>query len=551
MKKIIALVLSLMMLVTSSISVMALGYGEEWNNYSDNNSQVYRDVTPAHWAFDAINRVSATQWFSGYPDGTFRPDASITREEAMKVIVTFLGLGLQTTTTSSYYDVDANRWSSPYIEAGKLLFPKIERFNGQVPFQPDAPMKREDVMYALIIAKKYNNEVTIVDQSILNMFTDANSISANVKPYVAKAVEIGLVAGKGSSIGAQDPLTRAEFATLLYRATYIGDGTGGGLSSMTELTSVELDNAIISELNIGDTLEIKATATLSNGTRVDYTDSLNPYNSSNNNVVLMNRNVVTAVSAGSALIKFNGDPMLADKHLVINVKAPVVEATPTPTPTPTPTMLPVVEDEEDDEDDRRQPTRVEDDEEEVAATLTKLEWSVASLDLNKGDTTKIKVTGTYSDGTTKDVTRDYTLYSTDEDVVEVGSNGKLTAVGVGEATINLTSNSTSLSAVSLPRPLTVVVRGQERNEIEALEWSTDDITIEVGETATVKLYAVYTDGTKEDVTEDCVVYSMKENVATVDGNEIEGISAGKTSLWFESMPAVGISLPMMLNVTVN
>lgn len=541
MKKIIALFLSLMIMI-SSVSVMALNYGEEWNNYSDSNSRVYSDVTPAHWGYDAINRVSATNWFKGYPDGTFKPDKSISREEVMKVIVTFLGLELKTK-PSSYYDVSDSRWSSPYIEAGKLLFPKIVTYNGQSPFQPDAPIKREDVMYALVIAKKYNNEVTFVDQSVLNMFDDANSISANLKPYVALAVNIGLVAGKGSSIGAQDPLTRAEFATLLYRATYIGDGTGGGLSDIAEITNIQLETPLVSELTVGDSLEIRASATMSNDSVEDYSDRLNPYNSSNNNVVLMNRNVITAVNPGTAVIKFNGEDLLADKNLVINVKSPTVVEDDEEEENQNNTEN---EDEDEDEDDNDNRQETPDD--DATPTLTKISWSVDSLELNANTTSKIKLIGTYSDGSTEDITSEYRIYSTNENVVKVDSNGKVTAIAEGTAKINMGSN---LAGITVPRPITVTVRGGGSVTMESLEWSTEDIEMSVDETKTIKLYAVYSDGSKEDVTEDCVIYSLDEDIAIVEGTQIRGVSAGKTELWFESMPEVGITLPDMLNVTVD
>ena len=39
-----------------------------------------------HWAENEIERAAAFGWISGYPDGTFHPDARITRAEAMTMI---------------------------------------------------------------------------------------------------------------------------------------------------------------------------------------------------------------------------------------------------------------------------------------------------------------------------------------------------------------------------------------------------------------------------------------------------------------------------------
>ena len=49
------------------------------------NSGSFSDIS-GHWAENEIERAAAFGWISGYPDGTFRPDARITRAEAMSMI---------------------------------------------------------------------------------------------------------------------------------------------------------------------------------------------------------------------------------------------------------------------------------------------------------------------------------------------------------------------------------------------------------------------------------------------------------------------------------
>ena len=44
-----------------------------------------------HWAAGAISAVSAKGWVTGYPDGSFHPNANITRAEAMAMINRMLG----------------------------------------------------------------------------------------------------------------------------------------------------------------------------------------------------------------------------------------------------------------------------------------------------------------------------------------------------------------------------------------------------------------------------------------------------------------------------
>ena len=237
MKKLVSGMLAAVIAATTLASASALDYGSEWSGYESAKTTDFKDVPDTHWAVKNIDRAVSKGWFSGYPDGTFHPDASITRAEAMTVFVNFLGLQVKPVTENPYYDVKASDWYAPQVAAGKKLFPQIVTYNGQTPFQPEMPITREDTVHALVIALKYNDKLVNADQSVLNMFKDKNSISENIKPYMTVAVKYGLVSGyDDGTIGAQDPLTRAEFATLLSRGSTVGFGTGGGLADVSDET---------------------------------------------------------------------------------------------------------------------------------------------------------------------------------------------------------------------------------------------------------------------------------------------------------------------------
>ena len=44
-----------------------------------------------HWAYDTINYARIMGWISGYEDGTFKPNNTITRAEAITIINRMLG----------------------------------------------------------------------------------------------------------------------------------------------------------------------------------------------------------------------------------------------------------------------------------------------------------------------------------------------------------------------------------------------------------------------------------------------------------------------------
>lgn len=57
-------------------------------------STVFRDVSTTHWAHNDIATAASYGWVSGYTDGTFKPDQSITRAEAMCIINRVLNRGV-------------------------------------------------------------------------------------------------------------------------------------------------------------------------------------------------------------------------------------------------------------------------------------------------------------------------------------------------------------------------------------------------------------------------------------------------------------------------
>ena len=317
-KKIITLLLSIMLLLsTVSTNVFALGYGSEWAGYGDSNSQKYSDVPQSHWAYEAISRASSKNWFGGYPDGSFRPDGSITRAEALKVFVVFLGLELDTVTESSFYDVNPNQWYAPYIEAGKDLFPTHTTVQGKTPFNPDMPVTREDTIYALVNALGYQVGAKYVDESVLNMFTDKNSISGDLKAHFAIALENELVSGfPDGTIRAQDSLTRAEFATLLYRGSFVGHSD----NYEAKISKVTVSPASPVEIEIGESVTLSARATYTDGTNQAYS-SLQPYDAENNGVISLTGTTITGLKEGTTTIKYN-DSYLKKDSLTVIVKKP-------------------------------------------------------------------------------------------------------------------------------------------------------------------------------------------------------------------------------------
>lgn len=67
-----------------------------------------------HWSKDYIKKLSDKEIVSGYSDGSYRPDKTISREEAATIVSRMLG-DKKGNTKNIFKDVTDTRWSAGYI----------------------------------------------------------------------------------------------------------------------------------------------------------------------------------------------------------------------------------------------------------------------------------------------------------------------------------------------------------------------------------------------------------------------------------------------------
>lgn len=78
----------------------------------------YPDVPQTDWYYNAVRIARYEGYISGYEDGTMRPNAQITRQEAAKIITVILSLTQNTQVTYGYGDsANMDTWARGYIGA--------------------------------------------------------------------------------------------------------------------------------------------------------------------------------------------------------------------------------------------------------------------------------------------------------------------------------------------------------------------------------------------------------------------------------------------------
>jgi hypothetical protein len=208
----------------------------------------FSDVAETNPIHDAVEALAAEGVVSGYEDGTFRPIASVTRAQATKMLVSWRGLSAGEP-GSSFVDVDGIY--AAYVETAVREGWVTGYPDGS--FRPQASLTRQQTAIVVMRALGLENVArSLSDAEIeqaLEGFVDAGAVSFASRPYVALAVSRGLLAGDGDRLEPVLPMTRAQLCVVLYRASALsaseedpgasGEGQVEGLMSTPTEQPVE------------------------------------------------------------------------------------------------------------------------------------------------------------------------------------------------------------------------------------------------------------------------------------------------------------------------
>lgn len=158
-------------------------------------------------------QLKSLPFISGNGDGTFRPNANITRAEFLKMVV--VGLGSfdsgKTYGAPSYTDVAGSEWYAPYVayaEENKLI-----KGDGDGLFRPNDVITRAEA--ATMAANAMKLELGSVEDTV-SSFDDVEGWAV---PYVEAMVKTGAIVGYDGLFRPSDNLTRAEGVKIVAAAS--------------------------------------------------------------------------------------------------------------------------------------------------------------------------------------------------------------------------------------------------------------------------------------------------------------------------------------------
>ncbi len=188
------------------------------NNSVQPNPQVackqspFSDVPTDAWYCPYVAMLKNDNITQGYTDGTFRPEANITRAEVAKMIVLADNITVPSTCTQApFNDVKVGDWYCRYVEALKDAGLVSGTGNGM--FEPTRQITRAEVakMVALMAG-------LTIEPCTTQPFSDVPT-DAWYCQYVQALKADNLTTGYPDGTFRPDqPITRAEAAALIYRA---------------------------------------------------------------------------------------------------------------------------------------------------------------------------------------------------------------------------------------------------------------------------------------------------------------------------------------------
>ena len=167
-----------------------------------------------HWAETNITTLVDAKVINGYPDGTFRPNGTISKAEFLKL--------LMSASVPSWYDITGDyttvaHWAIPYVNLANTY--NVVPYGELTVENLDEPVTRKEM--ALWIAKA---DISMVmhdfkRESVIS-FTDCGEMTNEEISWLNHTVASGLITGyPDNTFGPDRNMTRAEAATVIYRYT--------------------------------------------------------------------------------------------------------------------------------------------------------------------------------------------------------------------------------------------------------------------------------------------------------------------------------------------
>ncbi|NGP46505.1 hypothetical protein G4V62_16700 [Bacillaceae bacterium SIJ1] len=174
------------------------------DDFTEPVSISFSDLSTSHWAYSYIRDLAAQRVITGFPDGTFKPEASLTRAQAAIMLVR--DQGITPGGSANFSDVASSHYAAEEIAAA--VDAGLLNGRSETTFAPDAPLKRAEL--TALLQRAYN-----VGGEADTNFSDVPS-SHWASAVISQLASADIVNGyPDGTFRPERATTRAEFSKLM------------------------------------------------------------------------------------------------------------------------------------------------------------------------------------------------------------------------------------------------------------------------------------------------------------------------------------------------
>lgn len=179
----------------------------------------FTDLTKDYWAYPQIMQLAKENIVVGYPDGSYRPNAEITRAEFASMVVKALHQeNADITDTINFSDVPKDNWAWESIQRA-VRFDLIGETKDNK-FRPNDSVTRAECL-EIVVNSLTTDELSLerAKELLEAKYIDANAVPEWFVIKAGKAEALGIIVtipGQEAKLFAEKPATRAEVAAFLY-----------------------------------------------------------------------------------------------------------------------------------------------------------------------------------------------------------------------------------------------------------------------------------------------------------------------------------------------
>ncbi len=177
--------------------------------------KTFADVS-GKWSEQAVNDMASRMIVNGVDADHYNPNAEVTRAELAAIMVRALGLA-ENGSGSTFNDVNTSDWYAGAV-AQAARYGLIQGY-ADGSFGPDRTVTRQEALVMLTRAMKLAklDTATADTASTLAPFADHAAVASWARDAVATAVQSGLVQGNSKGLAPTQHLSRAETAAIVQR----------------------------------------------------------------------------------------------------------------------------------------------------------------------------------------------------------------------------------------------------------------------------------------------------------------------------------------------